>query len=112
VVSVVSIARLELDQARLHSDYQRRWPAPAPPPSACWMCPNKPNEEWRYLRDNYPAAFDQACVLDEEVRAEDQAQGHAGVWLHHSRIPLRAADIDSDDRKEAGRQCGLGMCFV
>jgi 3'-phosphoadenosine 5'-phosphosulfate sulfotransferase (PAPS reductase)/FAD synthetase len=85
---------------------------PLPPPSACWMCPNKPNEEWRYLRDNYPAAFAQACELDEEVRAEDQAQGHAGVWLHHSRVPLREADLEVDDRTEPGRQCGLGMCFV
>jgi 3'-phosphoadenosine 5'-phosphosulfate sulfotransferase (PAPS reductase)/FAD synthetase len=85
---------------------------PLPPPSACWMCPNKPNEEWRYLRDNYPSAFSQACDMDEEVRDEDMAQGHAGVWLHHSRVPLRTADIERDDRKEAGRQCGLGMCFV
>lgn len=85
---------------------------PLPPPSACWMCPNKPNEEWRYLRDNYPPAFAQACDLDDEVRAEDQAQGHAGVWLHHSRTPLRSADLDADDRKGESRQCGLGMCFV
>lgn len=85
---------------------------PLPPPSACWMCPNKPNEEWRYLRDTYPAAFAQACQLDDEVRDEDIAQGHAGVWLHHSRTPLREADLEVDDRKGESRQCGLGMCFV
>lgn len=85
---------------------------PMPPPSACWMCPNKANEEWRYLRDNYPPFFEQACQLDEEVRDEDIAQGHAGVWLHHSRVALRDAALEADDRKEEGRQCGLGMCFV
>lgn len=85
---------------------------PMPPPSACWMCPNKPNEEWRYLRDNYPPEFEQACQLDEEIRAEDQDRGHPGVWLHHSRQPLRTADLEADDRGDESRQCGLGMCFV
>jgi 3'-phosphoadenosine 5'-phosphosulfate sulfotransferase (PAPS reductase)/FAD synthetase len=85
---------------------------PVPPPSACWMCPNKPNEEWRYLRDNYPAAFEQACALDEDIRDEDIAQGHEGVWLHHSRVALRAADLEAEDRAGPARQCGLGMCFV
>lgn len=85
---------------------------PLPPPSSCYMCPNKANEEWRYLRDNYPPAFEQACVLDEQVREEDIAQGHSGVWLHHSRVPLREADLEAEDRKEPGRQCGLGLCWV
>lgn len=85
---------------------------PLPPPSACWMCPNKGNEEWRYLRDNYPHAFEQACQLDEDVRAEDITQGHAGVVQPHSRVALRDADLDVEDRGEPGRQCGLGMCFV
>lgn len=85
---------------------------PLPPPSACWMCPNKPNEEWRYLRDNYPAAFAQACALDEDVRAEDVAQGHAAMMQPHARVPLREADLEAEDRKGESRQCGLGMCFV
>ena len=86
-----------------------------PPPSSCWMCPNMGNSEWRYVRDTYPDAWEQACKLDEEIREEDQAQGHAGVWLHHSRMALRLAPIDEDDGRDVkleGRQCGLGMCFV
>lgn len=85
---------------------------PIPPPSSCWMCPNMPNEEWRYVKDNYPADFEQACQLDEQIRDEDIAQGHAGVWLHHSRVPLREADLEAEDRGEPSRQCGLGMCMV
>lgn len=85
---------------------------PLPPPSACYMCPNKRDSEWRFIRDTYPAEWAQAIALDEELRAEDIAQGHAGVWLHHSRVPLREADIDGPDDEHAGRQCGLGMCFV
>lgn len=88
---------------------------PMPPPSSCWMCPNMANSEWRYVRDNYPADFEQACQLDEAIREEDIAQGHKGVWLHHSRKPLRTAPIDDDDGRDGkieGRQCGLGLCFV
>jgi 3'-phosphoadenosine 5'-phosphosulfate sulfotransferase (PAPS reductase)/FAD synthetase len=85
---------------------------PIPPPSACWMCANKRNEEWRYERDTYPADFERACQLDEEIREEDVARGNSGVWLHHSRVPLREANIDVDEGYEVARQCGLGMCFV
>ncbi len=76
------------------------------------MCPNLANEEWRQLRDYSPANFESACVVDEEVRAEDLAGGGSGVWIHHSRVPLRQADLDVEDRKGPARQCGLGMCFV
>lgn len=85
---------------------------PLPPPSSCWMCPNMPNVEWRYVRDTYPADFERACLLDEEIRAEDIEQGHAGVWLHASRVPLRSADLEADDGRAEGRQCGLGLCMV
>lgn len=85
---------------------------PMPPPSACWCCPNKGNEEWRNLRDNYPDDFERACQLDEELREEDIANGSTGVWLHHSRVALRVADLDSQDVAEPSRQCGLGLCMV
>lgn len=85
---------------------------PLPPPSSCWMCPNMPNEEWRYIRDNYPVDFERACALDEEIREQDIFNGGGGVWLHHSRQPLRTADLDIEDRAEPQRQCGLGMCFL
>lgn len=86
------------------------WPDPMP--SACWMCANMSNEEWRSVRDNDPADFEAACRLDEEIREQDIFNGGTGVWLHHSRVPLREADLEAEDRREAGRQCGLGMCFV
>lgn len=85
---------------------------PLPPPSSCFMCPNKSNEEWRMIRDFYPESFEVACCLDEEVRAEDVASGRSGVWLHHSRTPLRTADLEASDRREGSRQCSFGHCFV
>lgn len=85
---------------------------PLPPPSSCWMCPNKANEEWRYERERYPEDFEQACILDEEIRQEDIEAGGSGVWLHHSRVPLREARLEVEDRKGPNRQCGLGLCFI
>jgi hypothetical protein len=85
---------------------------PEPFVSSCWMCPNKRNAEWRYLRDHQPDYFEQACRIDEEAREEDIERGGSGVWLHHSCVPLREADLDEPERAEVVRQCGLGMCFV
>ena len=82
---------------------------PLPVTSSCWMCPHKRNAQWRHLRDNYPAQFEQACKLDEEIRENDE---RGGVWLHHSRVPLRQANIDTDESQNTVRQCSLGMCFV
>jgi hypothetical protein len=86
------------------------WPDPTS--SACWMCANMSNEEWRGVRDNDPGDFAAACAIDDEIRENDLFNGGSGVWLHHSRVPLREANLEADDRKEPSRQCGLGMCFV
>lgn len=86
------------------------WPDPTS--SACWMCANLDNAEWRNIRENDPADFESACVLDEEIRENDIFNGGSGVWLHHSRKPLRDADLDAEDRKGPARQCGLGLCML
>lgn len=85
---------------------------PPPSVSSCWMCPHKRNAEWRAIRDSYPDRFEDACLMDEELRAEDIERGGSGVWLHHSRTPLRAANLDTAESATLTRQCGLGMCFV
>lgn len=82
---------------------------PAPPESSCWMCPNRRNGQWSRLS---PAEFTAACDLDESLRADDIANGGSGVYLHHSRIPLRLADLNTPEKSDVVRQCGLGMCFV
>lgn len=85
---------------------------PIPPTSACWMCPNMDNSEWRQVRDDSPDDFEQACQIDEQVREWDIETGNSGVWIHHSRVPLREADLEADDRKDPTRQCGLGLCMI
>lgn len=82
-----------------------------PPISSCWMCPQKRNAEWRMIRA-VPDLWEKACGIDEEMREQDRFRGGEGVWLHHSRVPLREADLDSEESTELVRQCSLGMCFV
>src|SRR6185437_8953778 len=83
----------------------RKQGLPPAPISSCWMCPHKRNAEWRALSAD---EFEAACLLDEEVREEDIARGGPGVWLHHSKVPLREADLsdEREDRKEI--QCSFG----
>lgn len=82
---------------------------PLPVKSACHMCPHRTNEEWRHIRDNYPDQWQEAIEIDEEIREAD-LQG--GVYLHKSRVPLAVADLDKDDSRERGKQCGFGYCFI
>jgi hypothetical protein len=89
---------------------------PAPPKSSCWMCPFRRNAQWRHLRDNYPADFEKACQLDEEIRSKDK-QG--GVWLHDTRVPLREAKLDESEEVQPlfrligeVQGCDSGMCWV
>lgn len=82
---------------------------PQPHHSACWMCPHKRNAEWREIRDNHPQQWAEAVAMDKEIRANDE-QG--GVFLHHSRVPLDEAKLDTKEAASVERQCSLGMCFV
>lgn len=87
---------------------------PTPPKSSCWMCPYRRNAQWRRLRDFYPQDFERACRLDEEIRAKDK---RGGVWLHHSRIPLRDADLSDPPGPPMllpilDKVCDSGMCWV
>lgn len=86
------------------------WPNPTS--SACWMCANLDNAEWRAIKETDPADFEAACLLDEEIRENDLFNGGSGVWLHPSRKPLREADLEAEDRKSPARQCGLGLCMI
>lgn len=79
---------------------------PLPAKSACWMCPNRTNKEWRFLRDNYPDDWQNAIDLERHLREKD-----SDIWLHRSAVTIGRADISQDNHTE-NTQCGLGMCFV
>jgi hypothetical protein len=80
---------------------------PLPRKSRCAICPHQNNDEWREVRDSNQWPL--AVAVDEELRANDE---RGGVWLHSSRQPQEAVDLNAATRPEPARQCGLGMCFV
>lgn len=65
---------------------------PTPPRSACWMCPNQTDAEWRDLRENHPAEFALAVQTEREMRERD-----ANYWLHDSCQPLDTVDFSRPD---------------
>jgi hypothetical protein len=82
---------------------------PEPPPSSCVMCPHRRNSQWRLLRDTSPDEWAEAIRIDAEIREADE---RGALYLHRQRVPLAAADIDTDDPDEVARQCSLGLCMV
>ena len=83
---------------------------PDPPKSSCWCCPNRLNEQWKRLRDVYPADWAKAVALDEEIRAIDSK--HA-VYLHKQRVPLSIANLNAAvTGKDDDAGCMGGVCYV
>lgn len=84
---------------------------PEPPRSACWMCPNRRNDEWRHLRDNRPDDWALAVAFDAFLRDPDNPQGDPHAFVHHSARPLAEADLGTDD-SDLFQGCESGICFV
>jgi hypothetical protein len=80
---------------------------PTPPRSACWMCPNQGDHEWRDLKANSPAEFAAACALEKEVQKKDPF-----AWFHSSCVPLGQVDFTAPDDLFADRACSSGGCFT
>ncbi len=80
---------------------------PTPPRSACWMCPNQSNREWRDLKINWPLSFRKAVVLERDVRKKEP-----GSFFHPSRIPLDEIDFGNEEDLFASHACNSGMCFT
>jgi hypothetical protein len=80
---------------------------PTPPRSACWMCPNQSDHEWRDLKENYPEEFAKAVELEREVRQRDP-----NAFLHYSCVPIDQVDFTEDDDLFSGRRCASAECFT
>ena len=80
---------------------------PTPPRSACYMCPNQGDHEWRDLKANSPAEFAAACELEKEVQKVDPF-----AWFHKSCIPLGEVDFSMPEDLFTDRACSSGGCFT
>jgi len=84
-----------------------------PPRSACTFCPFKSNKEWRHLRDNYPAEWQDAIAVDKFIR--HQPKNKATQYAHPKRIPLDEVDLrtleDHGQMNMFNNECE-GMCGV
>jgi hypothetical protein len=91
----------------LHENY----PGRHIPRSACIECPIHNNAEWRRMRRERPADWELACSIDDTIRKADGMRGEA--FLHSSRVPLRIAEIGSDETGPGlfDQECE-GMCGV
>lgn len=65
---------------------------PTPPRSACWMCPNQTDAEWRDLKENHPAEFALAVETEKQMREKDK-----NYFLHDSCKPLDIVNLTRPD---------------
>lgn len=81
--------------------------------SACFFCPYRSNAEWRNLRDNHPADWQEAIRIDAVIRkggANPRQALDGEAFLHPSRVPLPLAVIDTDDNKGDPDGCSPYGC--
>lgn len=71
---------------------------PEPPRSSCIGCPYRSGEDWRELT---PVEWKDATSFDESIGKD--------LFLHHSRVPLVDARLDSEG--SWGEECS-GMCGI
>lgn len=84
---------------------------PTPPRSACYMCPNQTDEEWRETKKERPDEFALAARMDHEIRTQD-----GFVYLHRSCLPLEQVDFEKPKQDPEDdlftRACNSGGCFT
>lgn len=84
---------------------------PVPPKSACWFCPYTRPKDWRNMQNNNPSLFMNAVVLERDIMAKRERNGHEVAYLSRKGQPLDQAfaghqldmfDDDPDDTCESG----------
>lgn len=83
---------------------------PTPPRSACWMCPNRRESEWLWMKENVPEDFKKACEHEKEIQKDNPH-----LWLTKYGVPLADAPLKSngmDEQLDLVQFCDSGMCFV
>lgn len=85
---------------------------PEPPRSACWMCPNRHDDEWQHMKENVPEDYESAILFEKELQEE-----FPWLWLHKSGKPIGEIDFVASSKSDKQidifeRYCDTGMCFV
>lgn len=82
---------------------------PEPPRSACWMCPNRHDDEWLWMKENVPEDFRRAAKFEQELQQDFP-------WLYLTKIGEPISDIDFKLKRKQfdifDQFCDSGMCFV
>lgn len=78
---------------------------PEPPWSACWMCPNMNDDDYRSLT---PEEMRAAIGFDKQMR--DQ---FPDAYLHRSLVPLSEIDFSETPQPDLfSEPCDSGLCFT
>jgi hypothetical protein len=80
---------------------------PKPPRSACWMCPNQCDLEWREMKEKRPDDFAMAVAFERMLRKDDP-----NLFLHESCVPLDEVDFSIPFVSAFESGCQSGLCFV
>lgn len=80
---------------------------PTPPRSACWMCPNRSQKEWAYMKNNNPEDFQKAVNFEKDLQKD-----FPWLWLHKDGIPIHLVDFKEDEQVDMSQTCDSGLCFV
>jgi hypothetical protein len=89
-----------IDAIRRHG-----WPHPIPL-SACWSCPNASDGEWIEMKLHWPADFENACQLENKLRATDPH-----FYFHRSCVPLNEVDFFAQQSMLPEHGCH-GGCYT
>ena len=95
--------------------FQRNHPGRELPRSACIGCPYRTDVEWKHLRDQDPASFEDAANVDWALRnmPDLKAISRVEMFLNSRRIPLREVDLENTPTQaELHRQECEGMCWI
>ncbi len=85
---------------------------PEPPRSACWMCPNRHDDEWQWMQENVPGDMISAIEFEKNLQKD-----FPWLWLHRSGKPIGEIDFKAESRSDKQidmfeKYCDTGMCFV
>lgn len=84
---------------------------PTPPASLCWMCPNRDDDLWLFMKEHVPADFRKACEHEKEIQ---KLWPH--LWLTKYGVPLDEAPLRNSGGKNTQLDliqfCDSGMCFT